>query len=445
MTCREEEGRHGLRPDREERDRRRRHRPGPAAGRHRRARRADRRRGPSDGERRRRASGRGGRPLRGARDHRRPHPLRPPADVRRVGHVVLLPRRHHRAGGKLRVLHRTDARARPRLHLADVRPGRGHVAGGVVGGGVGLRELPGVLRGAARPARCEPRVLRGPLDRAPLGDGARRVRARGHLRRGGADAPGGGQVDGRRRGRLLVVARAHPARWRRQAHPEPFRRPRRAARARGRGRPPPRRERLLPSGQLHRGPRPRRQGVAGRARRRQPPADRDPGPGRAQQGRRADRGVARGRGLPRRCRPPRRRHLQPPAQPSVRPGLLARERHPAVRRRTRVGRAHVPLARREAGPPARPRRARRAARRGRPSQQGRIEGQHASATALARRVRRRGHRAPAREVPQAVDQGHRGRAREGARRRAARHRARQRPAYGVPVGEQDAGVGGRGA
>ena len=80
-----------------------------------------------------------------------------------------------------------------------------------------------------------------------------------------------------------------------------------------------------------------------------------------------------------------------------------------------VGGVHVPLARREAGPPARSRRARRAARRGRPSQQGLVEGQHAAAAALARGLRRRGDQARAREVPQALDQGHRRRAREARR------------------------------
>ena len=39
------------------------------------------------------------------------------------------------------------ARARPRLHLAHVRPGRGHVARRAVRGDVGLRELPRVPGG----------------------------------------------------------------------------------------------------------------------------------------------------------------------------------------------------------------------------------------------------------------------------------------------------------
>ncbi len=86
--------------------------------------------------------------------------------------------------------------------------------------------------------------------------------------------------------------------------------------------------------------------------------------------------------------------------------------------------------------------ARRDAQGGREPQQGRCEGLHPAPARVEGRVRGRGDKARARQVPEPVDRRHRLRAGGGARRRDARPGGRREAADGLSLREQEPHVGG---
>ena len=140
-----------VRPHRPRRLRRRRHRPAaPAASTSASATARSRRSAHLDdddrgrGDRRRRHDRR-------ARHRRRAHALRPADHVRPVRDDVVLPRRHHRRRGQLRLLGRAVQARRPRVPLGHLRPGREHGPDRAERDHVGrVRDVPRVPRAAAR-------------------------------------------------------------------------------------------------------------------------------------------------------------------------------------------------------------------------------------------------------------------------------------------------------
>ena len=234
----------------------------------------------------------------------------------------------------------------------------------------------------------------------------------------------GGRGHGGRCGRLLLLARADPARRRGHApSPAASRRWPSSRCCVAEAGPPPGRVDLLSPPQRHRRARPGRQG-----------------PARCASGRPSRLPIIL-QGLGGRSKvdvpgagwedvaawidevgPPGGRHLLAAAQPPVRPRLPHRHRHQPLRRRAVVaqGRRPRPVRRREAGAAARPGRARRDAPRRRAPQHRRCQGLDAAAAALEGGRGRRGGQARPREVPAAHHRRHRHRARRGARRRHAR-------------------------
>ena len=124
--------------------------------------------------------------------HRHPHALRRAGVLGPGAHAVVLPRRHHRRRGQLRVLDRADASRAPRRHRAHARERRGHERRHARRRHpVGLLHVPRVPRvGRAARHRDELRRVHRPHRAPAVRDGRRGVRARGHRRRDRADAGG---------------------------------------------------------------------------------------------------------------------------------------------------------------------------------------------------------------------------------------------------------------
>ena len=187
---------------------------------------------------RRRADARRRRSRRRARVHRHPHPLRRAGLLGPGAHPVVLPRGHHRRRGQLRVLDRADPARAPRADRAHARERRGHerrVARRRASRGTSRPSPSTSTRSsaAASASTSPPTSATPPLRLFAMGDAAYERTATPDEVDAHAGHPARG--DARRRGRARDQLRHHPPRRRRQAGPEPVRRPRRVrGAARGR-------------------------------------------------------------------------------------------------------------------------------------------------------------------------------------------------------------------
>ncbi len=172
--------------------------------------------------------------LRGhARLHRHPHALRRAGLLGSGVAAVVVPGRHHRRRGELRLRDRTDPPRAPGRHRGHARERRGHGrCDPERRAHVGLRDVPRVpgFGPAARHAAQLHRVRR-PLRAAALRHGRRRLRARRDRRRDRADVRPRPRRDRGGRGRVLDELLVRASRGRRQAGPQPLRRTRGGRRA----------------------------------------------------------------------------------------------------------------------------------------------------------------------------------------------------------------------